>query len=86
MGVSLAYSGKYIDALIYCKNAFSMALRISKQETVEVRAYLNNLINTLNKREDQELIQQTKKEVLPLCNQWLGAKHALTQQLRNTGE
>ena len=63
-----------------------MALRIYQKEHPYITQYLNNLTNTLNKIEDQALIQQTKDEVVPLCHQWLGEAHALTQQLRHAWE
>ena len=62
-----------------------MALRIYQKEHPYITQYLHNLINTLNKIEDQALIQQTKDEVVPFCHQWLGEAHALTQQLRHAG-
>jgi hypothetical protein len=59
-----------------------LALRIYKKEHPAITRYLNNLIATLSQVEDQALLQHTKDEVVPLCNQWLGETHELTQQLR----
>ena len=81
----LAYSQRTFSSL-FQKKATKMAFRIHQREHYLLTDDLNKLIEALRKVEDQTLIQQTKKEVLPLCNQWLGEAHALTQQLRNVGE
>ena len=86
MGEALAGLGQYTEAVAHYKQAVCMALRVYQKEHPHITQYLKSLIAILNQIEDQTLIQQTKKEVLPLCNQWLGEKHALTQQLRHAGE
>ena len=86
LGEALAGLGKFTEAVAHYKKALCMALRVYQKEHPRITQYLNHLIKTLNKIADQALIQQTKDEVLPLCNQWLGAKHPLTQQLRDAGE
>ena len=85
LGESFLELGQLSEALPSYKQAICMALRVYQQEHPHITQYLNNLISTLNKLDDQTLIQQTKDEVVPLCTQWLGAKHALTQQLRDAG-
>ena len=91
MGSSLGALGKAQEALDYFKQALAMYKRLypdqdqADKEHPCITQYLNNLINTLNKIEDQALLQQTKDEVLPLCKEWLGEEHALTQQLCHAG-
>ena len=86
MGEALAGLGQYTEAVAHYKQAVCMALRVYQKEHPHITQCLKSLIGILNKLEDPALIQQTKDEVLPLCNQWLGAKHPLTQQLRDAGE
>ena len=85
MGEALAGLEQYTEAVAHYQQAVCMALRVYQKEHPHITQYLKSLIAILNQIEDQTLIQQTKKEVLPLCNQWLGEKHALTQQLRDVG-
>ncbi|MEM7055521.1 MAG: tetratricopeptide repeat protein [Bacteroidota bacterium] len=86
MGEALEGLGQFTEAVAYYTQALCMALHIYKKEHPHITQYLNNLTKTLSKLNDSVLIQQTKDEVLPLCTQWLGEKHTLTQQLRNTGK
>ena len=83
LGTTLSELNKLPEALTYYKRAICMALRVYKGEHPRITQYLNHLIAILKKIEDQALIQQTKDEVLPLCSQYLGERHVLTQQLRD---
>ena len=86
MGEALEGLGKLIEAVAYYNQALCMVLRIYQKAHPHITQYLKSLIGILNKLADQALIQQTKDEVVPLCNQWLGENHALTQQLRDAGK
>ena len=85
MGETLEGLEQLTEAVAHYNQALCMALRVYKNEHLHITQYLNHLIIALNKIENQTLIQQTKAEVLPLCNQWLGADHILVQQLRQAG-
>ena len=86
MGADQEGLGQLIEAVAYYKQSLCMVLRIYQKAHPHITQYLKSLIDILNKLADQALIQQTKDEVVPLCNQWLGENHALTQQLRDAGK
>ena len=86
LGEALQGLGKLSEAFSYYTQAVSTALRLYKKEYPHVTKYLNSLIELLNKVTDRTLIQQTKDAVLPLCMQWLGEDHLLTQQLGHAGK
>ena len=83
VGVSLGALGKQQEGLGYDQQALAMALCVYRQEHPHITRYLNNLIRTLRNLADPALLQPTQAEILPLCTQWLGEDHALTQQLQN---
>ena len=60
-----------------------MALRIYQKEHPHITQSLESFLGSLKKLKDQKRIQQTKAKVIPLCTQWLGEEHPLTQQLRD---
>ena len=86
MGEALAGLAQCTETMAYYNQALCMALRSYQKEHPRITQYLNHLINTLNKLGDQTLLQPTQGEVVPLCNPWLGAVHALTQPLRHAGQ
>lgn len=86
LGEAMQGLGKLRKTIPYYNQAVSTALRLYKKEYPHVTQYLNGLIEVLNKVTDRTLIQQTKEAVLPLCMQWLGEDHTLTQQLRDVGQ
>ncbi|MCG8452550.1 MAG: tetratricopeptide repeat protein, partial [Spirochaetales bacterium] len=83
MGEALEGLGKFTQAATHYQQALCMALRIFKQENPQITQYAQNLINTLSQINNPVLTQQIKAEVMPLCQQWLGQDHTLTQQLAN---
>ena len=83
MGEALEGLGRCREAADYYQQALCMALRIFKQEHPHITKYAQNLINALRQLKDPVLIQQIKAEVIPLCKQWLGEDHTITQQLIN---
>lgn len=86
LGEAMQDLGKLREAMSYYSQAVSIALRLYKKECPHVTQYLNSLIELLNKVTSRTLIRQTKEAVLPLCMQWLGEDHTLTQQLGNAGK
>jgi hypothetical protein len=86
LGEAMQGLGKLRKAIPYYSRAVGTALRLYKKEYPPVTQYLHSLIELLNKVTDRTLIQQTKEAVLPLCMQWLGEDHLLTQQLGHAGK
>ena len=86
LGEALQGLGKLRKEIPCYTQAVGTALRLYKKEYPPVTQYLNSLTELLNKVTNRTCIQQTKKSVLPLCMQWLGENHLLTQQLGHAGK
>lgn len=73
---------KLYEAIPYYRRAVKLSLPLYKTACPQVTQYFYSLMGGLSKAADKVLIQQTQEELLPLCVQWLGEDHGLTEKLR----
>ena len=85
LGKGYAALGNYEAALASYQEAVCMALRVYQRAHPQLINYLQALIETLHKVDNQPLVQQAKAEIVPLCSQVLGQAHPLTQALLAAG-
>ena len=78
---SLTLLKRYQEALDYTQEGTKEAFSFFQQENSRVTEQLNQLIHVLNHLDDEELISKVKEEISPLCIQFLGEHHPLTESL-----
>jgi len=81
IGSCLYGSGRYEEALIKGKEAFITACRCFKQEHPDIVFFLRNIVFFLKKLDNKDINEATKKELLPLCIEYLGENHGCTRSL-----
>lgn len=85
IGNALFKTNQKESALFFHKRAAMVSLTFYKKAHPSISKHIKHFLESLNDMIDERLLQQTKAEVLPLCIQYLGKNHELTQALSAVG-